>query len=125
MIDQATFRELQVHAGAEFVAELAASFEEEAPRMLAELRAAAATGAADSFRRAAHSIKSNASTFGATRLAGMARALELGSVLAEPAQAKAHSDLAPSGALAAVAELEALEGEIERTIAALHALGRS
>lgn len=125
MIDHTTFHDLQAQAGAEFVAELIASFAEEAPRMLDELRVASAAGQAEVFRRAAHSIKSNASTFGATRLAGMARTLELGSVPSEPGQAKAHPDLAPSGALAAVADLEALEGEIQRTIAALHALARS
>ena len=39
-------------------------------QMLAELREAHAAGAADAFRRAAHSRKSNSNTFGASRLAG-------------------------------------------------------
>ena len=78
VIDAATFAELQEAAGAEFVGELIGTFLEEAPQMLAELRAAQAAGAADDFRRAAHSIKSNANTFGALRLGEMARELELG-----------------------------------------------
>ena len=76
-IDHAAFAELQDSAGAEFVAELVDTFLEEAPHMLAELRATATTVRPDAFRRAAHSLKSNANTFGATRLATLARDLEL------------------------------------------------
>jgi histidine phosphotransfer protein HptB len=46
--------------------------------LLAELRSARAAGSAERFRRAAHSLKSNGNTFGATGLADLARALELG-----------------------------------------------
>jgi HPt (histidine-containing phosphotransfer) domain-containing protein len=85
-IDAATFAELQEATGAEFVADLVATFVgEEAPQMLAELRAARAEGAAERFRRAAHSLKSNANTFGALRLGEMARALELGGLPADDA----------------------------------------
>jgi HPt (histidine-containing phosphotransfer) domain-containing protein len=85
-IDPATFAELQETAGADFVADLVATFvDEEAPQMLAELRAARAEGAAERFRRAAHSLKSNANTFGALRLGEMARALELGGLPADDA----------------------------------------
>ena len=72
-IDPTTFAELQATAGAEFVRELIDTFLEEAPPMLAELRDALAASRAESFRRAAHSLKSNASTFGALTLAAMAR----------------------------------------------------
>jgi HPt (histidine-containing phosphotransfer) domain-containing protein len=75
-IDRDTFRALQASAGAEFVGELVDTFLEEAPKMLAELRAALAAGDADAFRRAAHSLKSNALTFGAQALAAKARELE-------------------------------------------------
>ena len=78
VIDPHTFDELQAHAGADFVIELVDTFAEEAPRLLTELRSALAAGAAERFRRAAHSLKSNSSTFGATGLADLARALELG-----------------------------------------------
>jgi len=76
-IDPTVFAELQETAGADFVGELVDTYLEEAPPMLAELRSAHADGSAERFRRAAHSLKSNASTFGATRLAAMARELEL------------------------------------------------
>ena len=76
-IDGATFRELQETAGAEFVTELVDTFLEEAPQMVKELRAALAAGEADKFRRAAHSLKSNSNTFGATKLGEMAREFEL------------------------------------------------
>ena len=46
--------------------------------MQQELRGALAAGDADRFRRAAHSLKSNSHTFGATRLGALARDLELG-----------------------------------------------
>jgi histidine phosphotransfer protein HptB len=82
-IDQAIFAELQDTAGAEFTAELTATFMEEAPTMLTELRSAQAAGDADTFRRAAHSLKSNSMTFGATRLAAMARALEQGGLISD------------------------------------------
>jgi HPt (histidine-containing phosphotransfer) domain-containing protein len=77
VVDEAVFAELQDSAGADFVAELVDTFLEEAPRMLDELRSAAAAGKSEAFRRAAHSLKSNANTFGAQGLAGLARDLEL------------------------------------------------
>lgn len=85
-IDAATFAELKETAGADFVTDLVTTFvHDEAPQMLAELRTARAEGAAERFRRAAHSLKSNANTFGALRLGEMARALELGGLPADDA----------------------------------------
>jgi histidine phosphotransfer protein HptB len=101
VIDAATFAELQDAAGADFVGELVSTFFEEAPQMLAELRASQAAGSADAFRRAAHSLKSNSHTFGALRLGEMARALELGGL---------PGDAAP---------LDALDAEYTRVAAAL------
>ena len=83
-IDAARFADLQSTAGADFVVELIDTFLDEAPGMLAELRAARATGDADGYRRAAHSLKSNANTFGATALGAQAREIELAG-LGEPA----------------------------------------
>ncbi len=103
-IDPATFAELQDTAGDEFVAELVGTFLDEAPQMLAELRTAQADASADSFRRAAHSIKSNANTFGALPLGEMARKLELGGLITESAP------------------LDALEAEFVRVAAALKEL---
>jgi len=84
-IDLTVFRELQDTAGAEFVAELVDTFLEEAPGMLAALRQARAAADADAFRRAAHSLKSNSLTFGASALAAQARAIELGGITGEAA----------------------------------------
>ena len=107
VIDPHTFDELQANAGADFVIELVDTFAEEAPQLLAELRNALAAGAAERFRRAAHSLKSNSHTFGATALADMARRLELGGL--------------PPDAAA----VEALQPEIDTTLRALQALARA
>jgi histidine phosphotransfer protein HptB len=79
-IDRATFDVLKETTGAEFVLELVDTFLQEAPPMLDELRRALAAQDADKFRRTAHSLKSNANTFGALTLGAMARELELGGV---------------------------------------------
>ena len=79
-LDQDVIEDLQDTMGPEFVADLVGTFFEEAPQMLADLKNAAAQDDADSFRRAAHSMKSNATTFGAAELANEARALELGGI---------------------------------------------
>ena len=105
-IDPHTFDELQANAGADFVAELVDTFGEEAPPLVAEMRSALGAGAADRFRRAAHSIKSNSSTFGAVRLTALARDLELGGL---PADA--------SG-------IDALDRELGSALVALRALAR-
>ena len=101
VIDMAVYNELADTAGAEFAAELAGTFMEEAPGMLAELRAAQASGTADAFRRAAHSLKTNSITFGATRLGALARDVELGGLV---------TDAAP---------VDALEAEYRQVAAAL------
>jgi HPt (histidine-containing phosphotransfer) domain-containing protein len=85
-IDGAIFNDLRETAGAEFVTELVDTFMQEAPRMLSDLKSARDTADADRFRRAAHSIKSNAATFGALELASLARAIELGGLAADPAR---------------------------------------
>jgi histidine phosphotransfer protein HptB len=105
-IDIPTFTALQETAGAEFVTELVDTFFEEAPQMLVELRSAQAAGAAERFRRAAHSLKSNSNTFGATQLGALARELELGGLIADPAP------------------LQALEAEYARAAVALKELSR-
>jgi HPt (histidine-containing phosphotransfer) domain-containing protein len=79
-IDRNAFASLQETAGAEFVHELVDTFLDEAPRMLDELRDALAKEDAERFRRTAHSLKSNANTFGASALGRLARELELGGV---------------------------------------------
>ena len=104
-IDPATFAALQDMAGPEFADELVATFLEEAPTMFADLRASLAATDAESYRRAAHSLKSNANTFGATTLAAMAKAVELGGIDAS-----------------SPAALDALDAEYARVTDALKAL---
>ena len=106
MIDTQTFAELQDNAGSDFVVELVDTFAEEAPLLLAELRSSFASGAADTFRRAAHSLKSNSNTFGASALAERARSLEL------------------AGLPATAEPIDALAQELTRSVAALQALAR-
>ena len=77
-IDHEIFMELKDATGEDFAAELVNTFLDEAPGMISELKAAAGAADADRYRRAAHSIKSNANTFGATALAELARKVELG-----------------------------------------------
>ncbi len=108
VIDMAVYDELKDAAGAEFVVELVSAFLEEAPGLLMELRTALGAGDADGFRRAAHSLKSNANVFGADALAIPARRLELMEV---------------SNATPEVQKLIAeLEAEYARTSAALKEL---
>jgi HPt (histidine-containing phosphotransfer) domain-containing protein len=107
LIDATVFAELQDTAGPEFVVELVDTFGEEAPQILEELRAAHREAAAERFRRAAHSLKSNSSTFGATGLAEMARSLELVGMPADPGP------------------VDALAAELEATVVALKQRARA
>jgi HPt (histidine-containing phosphotransfer) domain-containing protein len=79
-IDRDTFDGLVDTTGQEFVGELVDTFLAEAPRMLGDMRDALAKGDAERFRRAAHSLKSNAHTFGASALGALAKELELGGI---------------------------------------------
>ncbi len=90
-IDPAVFEELAETTGADFVGELVGAFLDEAPVMIADLKDAAGQDDQDRFRRAAHSIKSNALIFGAHHLGALAREMEL-SVL--PASQTAPDQLA-------------------------------
>ena len=106
LIDLATFSELKEATGDEFVAELVVTFLDEATEMLADLRSAVESSDADAYRRAAHSIKSNASTFGAGALAELARKIELG----------------PCPEAGDLADADALQAEFERSADALRSL---
>jgi len=108
VIDRTTFAELQDAAGAEFVTELVDTFLEDAPALLAEMRAARSAADADRFRRAAHSLKSNSQTFGATALGTLARALEMNGLNADPASDMAAIDAIDAAYAQVAAELKAL-----------------
>jgi len=76
VIDQATFNELKQMSGADFINELIDAFLDEAPMMIQNMHIALDTKDVESFRRNAHSLKSNANTFGATELGVLAKELE-------------------------------------------------
>lgn len=77
VIDQKTFEELKQMSGDDFINELIDTFLEDAPKMISEIKSSHASNNAETFRRAAHSMKSNAATFGASQLAALAKELEM------------------------------------------------
>ena len=77
VIDKTTFEELKQMSGDDFINELIDTFLEDAPKMIAEIKSSHAANNAETFRRAAHSMKSNAATFGASQLAALAKELEM------------------------------------------------
>jgi HPt (histidine-containing phosphotransfer) domain-containing protein len=95
-IDRGTYDGLVETTGDEFVRELVDTFLSEAPLMLDELRDAFAKDDAERFRRVAHSLKSNANTFGAVTLGQLARELELGGLASVRSAATAPIDAAVS-----------------------------
>lgn len=76
IIDQATFDGLKDLVGEDFIGELVETFFEEAPGLLASMDQALEDGDAETFRRSAHSLKSNGASFGATPMASLAKELE-------------------------------------------------
>ena len=76
-IDQATFVKLKNDVGADFVGELIETYCAETPQLIDKLQYALAANDVDTFRRAAHSIKSTSNTFGALPLGEAARELEM------------------------------------------------
>ena len=76
IIDGATFEELKHMSGEDFINELIDAFLDDAPAMLENMKTALEAGDVESFRRNAHSLKSNANTFGAMELGALAKELE-------------------------------------------------
>ena len=76
VIDLNTYNVLKESTGADFISELMDTFLEDTVSLIGQMRKSIAAKDAESFRRAAHTIKSNAATFGALQLAGLARELE-------------------------------------------------
>ena len=75
-IDLNTFNSLKESTGADFIGELVDAFLDDAPVLISQMRSALAGKDAEGFRRAAHSMKSNAATFGAMELSALAKELE-------------------------------------------------
>ncbi len=77
VIDLKIFNNLRDAMGADFIGELIDTFLEDAPNQIEQMSDALTEQDAESFRRAAHTIKSNAATFGAAELSALARELEM------------------------------------------------
>lgn len=77
-LETRTLNELRESVGGdpEFLAELIDEFLSDAPRQLELLREAAAAEDAEEARRAAHSLRGNARTFGAATLAALCQEAE-------------------------------------------------
>ena len=77
-IDAKTFEDLVVSTGGDpaFVNELIDTYLSDAPALFDQMRGALSSGDAETFRRAAHSLKSSSATFGAMALSAAARELE-------------------------------------------------
>jgi HPt (histidine-containing phosphotransfer) domain-containing protein len=77
VIDLPTFETLRENMGADFLPELIQSYFDETPVLLAKLQQALAAKDCDSFRQAAHSIKSTSNSFGAMEFGALAKELEM------------------------------------------------
>lgn len=76
IIDQDIFDRLKDLVGDDFFSKLVKTFLEKAPGSLVEMGQALQNDDAETFRRSAHSLKSNAASFGVMQLASSARELE-------------------------------------------------
>ena len=110
VLDQTTFERLRATMGANFLDELLSTFEEDTQELVGTMRRALGEKDVDSFRRAAHSLKSNAASFGAMALSTLAKDLEA---------------LARSGSLdGAAPRVERLADECEQVARALREVER-
>lgn len=76
VIDLDVLNTLKETIGADFLNELLSTYFEDTDSQLNTLRQALADGDAETFRRSAHSLKSNSANFGAMELSALARELE-------------------------------------------------
>ena len=81
MTDSNTLDMSVIHAlkdmGEDFFADLVATFQEDSVLYIQQLETALPAGDVETFRRAAHTLKSNANNFGASGMAEVARELEI------------------------------------------------
>ena len=82
VLDPRTLNELRESVGSDaaFLGELIDEYLADAPRQLQALRESAAAGDREAARRAAHSLKGNAQTFGARSLAALCQEAEASAV---------------------------------------------
>jgi len=77
LIDKEAWERMKSMTGPAFLAELIDVFLKDSPGLINEMRSGLAAGDVESVRRAAHSLKSNSAIFGANRLTGVSRELEM------------------------------------------------
>jgi CheY-like chemotaxis protein len=110
VLDRNALEQLRATMGDGFLDELLPTFVEDSRELVGTMRRALGGKDVDAFRRAAHSLKSNAASFGAITLSTLARDLEA---------------LARSGTLDGVdLRVERLAVECERVVRALQEVGR-
>jgi len=107
ILDMNVFNDLKDSTGADFILELLSAFFEDAENQMEQMHTSMATQDVETFRRAAHSLKSNAATFGAMELSSLARELE---------------SMARSGSLEAGNRLEDLQEAFEKVKTKLNEL---
>jgi two-component system sensor histidine kinase/response regulator len=108
-IDQTALDELfeSVGSDSDFMNEIIEEFFQDTPRQLAIIQSSLSSGDAQALRRAAHSLKSNSASFGATHLHKLCKQLE---------------DMGQAGELDGAAALTAeIEGEYQLVHHALEA----
>jgi GAF domain-containing protein/CheY-like chemotaxis protein/HPt (histidine-containing phosphotransfer) domain-containing protein/tetratricopeptide (TPR) repeat protein len=77
VLDTATLDQLIANTDREFVAELLATYLDDSPKLVADMRQALVEASAPNFQRAAHSLKSNSASVGALGLSAQAKELEM------------------------------------------------
>lgn len=108
LIDKEAWERMKSMTGPAFLVELIDVFLKDSPELIKQMRSGLAAGDIERVRRAAHSIKSNSASFGADRLAGVARELEM---------------MAKGGSLdGAESKLSAVEAEYARLLPLLEEL---
>jgi histidine phosphotransfer protein HptB len=75
-VDRTILQALRESVGEDFIGVMLDTFLEETAQLMKDLQSSLSANDADAFRRAAHSMKSNAATFGAMRLSELAKELE-------------------------------------------------
>ncbi len=91
-LDPSALETLRDLGGDEFVGEIIETFMTETPGLVGQMRTASEGGDTVALRRAAHTLKSNAATFGATDLEEMCRNLEEEATQGDLDQAREHAD---------------------------------
>jgi len=77
LIDREAWETMKAMTGPEFLASLIDVFLSDSPELIQQMHSGLKAGDVELVRRAAHSLKSNSASFGADRLAGAARDLEM------------------------------------------------